>query len=357
MLAGILACVVFTTAAFETNQDGYIGGVVVNQSQDRQPVAGSKVVLQMKSNGEFVPLDETTTDAAGRFLFRGLLVSRYVEYKTSAQYEGIHYPGPRIQLTSEQDTVAATLVVRDVVREPNPLRVRDHDIYVQSSPGVLEVTESMWVENLSDRTYVGPMPDSADEEPVTLQLSIPADFQKVTFNQEVLGRSFSIRDGTLVSSIPWEPGKREVKFTYFIRNTQQRRLWERTVDLPTDTLRVQIATATPAEVSCNLERRETTQRAGYSVVLFASDTAPLSAHHVVRLELGKLPVPWTAYGKWGAAVLLIALIVSRSLASRWGRKAAKTQPGAEQIQDSSSSRGETPRNGQPAARRHGRRAA
>ena len=101
-------------------------------------------------------LDETTTDAAGRFLFRNLLVSQYVEYKTSAHYEGIHYPGPRIQLTSGQDTAAATLAVRDVVHEPNPLRVRDHEIYIQSSTGVLEVTESLWVENPSDRTYVGP---------------------------------------------------------------------------------------------------------------------------------------------------------------------------------------------------------
>jgi len=121
-------------------------------------------------------------------------------------------------------------------------------------------------------------------------------------------------------------------------------------------LRVRIATTAPEEVSCNLEQRGTTQRAGYSEVLFASGTEPLPEHHVVRFELWKLPEPWTSYGKWIAVLLLIALIVCGSIPSRRRRSTAEKQISEDQIQDCSpSSRVETPRSGKPAARRRWRR--
>ena len=101
-------------------------------------------------------LDETTTDRGGRFLFRNLLVSQHIQYKPSAQFAGIHYPGPRVRLVDERNTAAVTLAVRDVVREPNPLLVRGHDISIRSATGVLEVTESLTVENPLRETYVGP---------------------------------------------------------------------------------------------------------------------------------------------------------------------------------------------------------
>ena len=44
----------------------------------------------------------------------------------------------------------------------------------------------------------------------------PADFQKVTFHEEFFGRAFAMRDGKLVTSIPWEPGQRVLAFTYFL---------------------------------------------------------------------------------------------------------------------------------------------
>jgi hypothetical protein len=331
MPAGLLLLVACAATTFDSSYDGTIGGVVVNRSRADEPVAGTKVVLQMKSDGPFALLDETTTDAAGRFLFRNLLVSQYVEYKTSAHYEGIHYPGPRVRLTSGQDAAAATLAVRDVVHEPNPLRVRDHEISIRSATGVLEVTESLLVENPSDRTYVGPEPGNAEEQPVTLQLSIPSDFQKVTFHQEFFGRSFSVRDGKLVTTLPWEPGQRALKFTYFIHNTQQRRLWERTVDLPTDELRVRIATTAPDDVSSNLEPQGATRRAGYTEVRFTSGPNSLPAQHVVRCEMGKLPVPWTYYGKWVAALVLGALIACGSLASRRRRATAPPATGQDPV--------------------------
>ncbi|MHB8864639.1 MAG: hypothetical protein ACYC6N_19715 [Pirellulaceae bacterium] len=358
MPAGLLILVAFTATTLDPTYEGCIGGLVVNQSHDNQPVCGARVVLQMKSNGDFKLLDETLTDGAGRFLFCNLLVSPYVEYKTSADYEGIHYPGPRVQLTSQRNTAAATLGVRDIVHEPNPLRVRAHEIYVRSSTGVLEVTESLWVENPTDKTYVGPVTKNVEDLPITLQLSIPSDFQKVTFHQEFFGRSFAMRQGKLVTSIPWEPGKREVKFTYFMRIAHQDRLWQRTVDLPTDELRICIATTAPEQVSSNLEPRGSTRRAGYFEVHFASSKTPLLPQHVVRCQLEELPLPWTWYGKWIAALLLITVILCGSIANRRRPRGGPRRPGDAQMPgDVSASRVETLSTQKRAARKQLRRTA
>ncbi len=274
MPAALLLFAAFVTAADGVSHDGCIGGVVINSSRGAQPVAGARVVLEMKSDEDFVLLDETTTDAAGRFLFRNLPVSQYIQYKPSAQFEGIHYPGPRVHLARERNTAAVTLTVRDVVLEPNPLHVRNHEINIRSATGMLEVTESLAVENPSQKTYVGTVSGDEGAEPVTLQLSIPADFQKVTFHDEFFGRSFAIRGGRLVTSIPWEPGQRVVKFTYYLRNTRKRKVWERTLDLPTEDLQVRIVASAPDHLTANLHRVATTRNASDWEVLFTSGSMP-----------------------------------------------------------------------------------
>ena len=165
-------------------------------------------------------------------------------------------------------------------------------------------------------------PSGDTAEPVTLQLSIPADFQNVTFHAELFGRSFAMRDGKLVTSIPWEPGQRVLTFTYFLRNTSEQKVWERTLDLPTDALELRVATAAPDRVKGNLARVSTTPIASDWEVLFTSDSRQLPAQYVVQCTLDALPVPWMVYGKWCAALVLVALIVYGSIARRRRRSVA-----------------------------------
>jgi hypothetical protein len=214
-----------------------------------------------------------------------------------------------------------------VIHDPNPLVVRRHEVYLRSAKGLLEVTESLLIENPLPQTYVGPAMDEAvQEEPVTLRLAIPSEFQKVTFEQESFGRSFALRDGQLVTGIPWEPGQRELKFTYVLHNAQQYRVWDRPLDLPTDAVQVRIATSSPDSVSGSLDRQNVVRRAGYSEVLFTSGPTRFPAGHVVRFELGQLPVPWTTHGKRAAAIALLLLIGGATLRRR--RRTAQSQRAA-----------------------------
>ena len=69
---------------------------------------------------------------------------------------------------------------------PNPLVLKKMDIAIRPETGLLRVTESLLLDNPSHTCYVGQAThDNTDL--VTLQLSIPPDFERTTFDQEFLG--------------------------------------------------------------------------------------------------------------------------------------------------------------------------
>jgi hypothetical protein len=214
------------------------------------------------------------------------------------------------------------LSVCDTVAEPSSLVIRRHDIVIRPEAGVLRVTESILVENPTSTCYVGKSA-AEGEEPVTLTLSIPSDFQRTTFEKEFFGRHFSLAGGKLVTGIPWTPGKREVKFTYVLANDKRYRIWERPVDLPCSDLRLCVATAHPEEVSCTLPPAPP-ERSGELV--FQSAGEKLMPGHVIRVELGRLPVPWMVYGRWTAAATLVVLAGGVCLAvMRRGQHAGRSK--------------------------------
>jgi hypothetical protein len=296
----LAACSVLAQPA--PSGEGSIGGIVLNGSDGRSPVAGAEVVLRVNVDGQFMTAAETVTGADGRFDFAPLPLRSDLEYLPGANRGGIHYPGERIRLGPGRPRASVELVVYDTVAEPSPLVARRHEILVRPAPGALEVTETILVDNPTARSYVG-RPASEGGEPVTLELAIPSDFERVTFDREFFGRRFTQAGGKLVTGVPWPPGTREVKFTYLLHNAERHRVWERPLDLPCPNLRLSVATDKPGEVSCNLGRGST-QSDGQ--VAFECDERTLPAGYVVRLEMGRLPVSWMVYGRWVALAVLAA---------------------------------------------------
>ena len=78
------------------------------------------------------------------------------------------------------------------------------DIEIEAQTGVLQVTETFVVSNPTLRSYVGTEgPD--DEAPVTLRLSIPPEFDKVTFDEEFYGRQFQLAEHGIERRFPGRP--------------------------------------------------------------------------------------------------------------------------------------------------------
>ncbi len=246
-------------------------------------------------DGRLLPVAETTADSRGRFRFAGLPTDEGYVYLPGANRGGIHYPGPRVRLSPQRPQAEMTLAVYDAVSFPDPLVVRRHTIALSPEPGLLRVTETMLIDNPTAASYVGQA--AADGiPPVTLQLSIPADFAEVTFAKEFFGRRFALAGGKLATSIPWPPGEREMIFSYIVPNTERQCVWRRPLDLPSTNVRV-------------LVRRNPSG----DEIAFDSGNRTLPAGHLLSVELDHLPVALMTYAPWAATAALIGLLLATCL--------------------------------------------
>jgi hypothetical protein len=238
MLLTLLLLVGSVASANQPVGDGLIEGTVV-RAVDQSAVAGAEVVLRAKVGSQMLTVAETTADAQGRFRFERLPADGTYDYLPGANHDGIHYPGSSVRLSRLRRRADVKLAVHNSVAFPNPLVVRRHEIVLQPQQGALQVTETMLIDNPSPACYVG-QAAGADIEPVTLQLAIPANFERVTFASEFFGRRFAMIEGKLVTGVPWPPGQRELTFSYLLANAQRHYVWQRPLDLPSANVRVSV---------------------------------------------------------------------------------------------------------------------
>ena len=291
-----------------TAAEGIIEGVVLNATRNQEVSSGTEVVLRALFNGKFVSLAQTVTQSDGSFRFAGLPLDGAGPYLPGANQGDVHFPGPRVVLSANRPNANVTLAVFESASRPNPLVIENHEILVHVEPGSIKVRETMVIDNPSSHCYVG-SPRHAGGGPVTLQLGIPVNFERITFDKEVFGRHFSLINEELVTGIPWPPGKRELGFSYVIANDQNNHTWQRRVDLPCSSVNVIVHANHPDQVTCNLPVRSAAQDGKAS---FASSDGPLPAGYLVQLDLDSLPVSTMVYARWIALLILLLLIVAIS---------------------------------------------
>jgi len=308
MLLKLLMLVGSVAAANSPAGDGLIEGAVV-RAVDQSAVAGAEVVLRAKVGGQMLTVAETTADAQGRFRFDRLPADGACDYLPGANRDGIHYPGASVRLSRLRPRANVKLAVHDSVAFPNPLVVRRHEIVLQPQQGALQVTESMLIDNPGPACYVG-QAAGTDAEPVTLQLAIPASFERVTFASEFYGRRFALIDGKLVTGVPWPPGQRELTFSYLLPNAQRHYVWQRPLDLPSAAVRVSVRGDRPEGATCNLSPAP---RQKDGEVVFEAGERTLAAGYLLHVELGLLPVSVMAYAPWLALVVLAGLVAGTIL--------------------------------------------
>jgi hypothetical protein len=302
-LTVILFCAALAAAQASATA-GTIQGRVVNTSTGEPVPCQVSVMLQVQVKGEFAPLREVVSDKQGRFLFERLPENPGIVYQVGATRHGIVYPGPRIRLTDIQPVVRTEISVCDAVASPSPLVLKKMDVTIRPETGLLKITESLLLENPSHTCYVGEAAhDGAD--PITLELSIPPDFERTTFEQEFFGRRFVMVNNKVVTNVPWPPGQRELRYTYVLRNTQEVSQWKRPLDLPCSNITIRVEGKLSNEVRCASLSRALADK---KTVVFESAGKELLAGQVLQVELGRLPVPWMTYGKWVAVAVMLGSI-------------------------------------------------
>jgi hypothetical protein len=302
-VARLLLCACLALAA-SSALAGTIEGIVVNTSAGKPVPCQVAVILQVQVKGQFVSFRDAVSDQQGHFRFTGLPVDGGVVYEPGATRHGIFYPGPRIRLTERAPRAGAKLSVCDASASPSPLVLKKMDVTIQPETGLLRVTESLLIENPSHTCYVGlAAHDGAD--PLTLELSIPPDFERTTFDLEFFGRRFAVVNNKVVTTVPWPPGERELKYTYVLRNAQEVSVWRRPIDLPCSNVTIRVEGKPSSEVRCAALQQG---QADGKATLFESGGLPLAAGQVLQVEIGRLPLPWMTYGKWAALAIMAGLI-------------------------------------------------
>jgi hypothetical protein len=309
---------------FQSPGDAIIQGVVVNGSKGASPVAGAEVVLLAGKDNQFQHVASTTTDQNGCFVFdqRHLTPSPELVYRPGANWEGVHYPGPRLQLDPRAASPRVQLTVHDAVASPCPLIAEVHEIDIRVNPGVLEVTEIVVVDNPSSTTYIGAnKPDAPKTAPTTLSLSIPEGVSHVTFNKEFDGRNFKLVNGRLDTTVPWPPGKRQLAFLYQLPAENHQLLFKRSLDLPCLHARVSVAGKGSQELTCNLPKVTAPDQAPIG---FESAGETLPSGYTIQLQMRKLSIAWMVYARWAAIVLLGALLAATTMRLKWRKKTPRS---------------------------------
>jgi hypothetical protein len=286
---------------------GTIQGVVVNGTRDNEPIGDVEVLLRAGPEGMLEPVAKTRTDMYGKFEFEDVPLEPTIVYLPGADRDGVHYPGERIRLGSDNRLAHVTIVAFDAIESPTPLIVQRHDIALDVQQDAVEISETLFVTNPSRTTYVGEQ--VADMSPTTLRLSVPPNFDRVTFSSEFYGRRFRVDDHQPVTDIPWPPGHRELKFSYRIPIDTSGGMFRRLLDLPARNITLRLRGRNPEEVSCNLQGAENSS----NEIVFASAEQEFPAGHTIELQIGDLPFPWTQCARWGSLIALGAIAVTTAI--------------------------------------------
>lgn len=297
---------------------GHIQGVIVNGTRGNERLGSVRVILQAGPRAALAPVAETTSDFYGKFAFNALPLDPSIIYLPGAERDGVHYAGKRLRLDATNPLAQQTITTFDAVESPSPLRATSHDIDISVVGDVAKVNETLIVVNRSLSTYVGQ--HAADESRTSLRLSVPPNFDRVTFKSEFYGRRFRIMNHQPVTDIPWPPGERELKFAYQIQLEQGAATLHRALDLPSGNVTVRMRGKKPSQLSCNLPVRETRD----DKMVFASSDDQLPAGYVVEVQVGAPPIPWRSYARSGSIVALVMLMFATAIVLR--RRGAQPSP-------------------------------
>jgi hypothetical protein len=297
-----------------TTSAGTIQGVVVDGTHENQLLANVKVVLCAGEGSGVSLIAETQTDIYGKFVFDNLPLDESVTLLPGAQRDGVHYPGNRIRLGPNAPSAHSRIIAFDAIDSPSPLRADSVDIEVWTKRDRMQITETLVVDNPSRMTYVGE--PFEDKGRVSLRLSIPSEFERVTFNSEFYGRRFRVVDHQPTTDIPWPPGRRELKYSYQLPLQTGAGVFRRALDLPSSKVQVKVRSDDMTDVSCNLSQRGAVAN-GFD---FSASKSELSSGFIIELQVGAQPINWMLYARWGSLGVVGLLAVGTAAIYRWRQR-------------------------------------
>lgn len=222
---------------------GVLEGQVVNGTEGGADIgAGIPVTLYLFGVGLEEQIQETETDADGRFSFEGLDTSATLEYWVEATYQDVTF-GTRdlLQFADGDAELAAVVTVFEPTPDDTDVRLDLVHIFAESFGEVLRISETHLFGSGGDRAYIGE--ENADGQRETVLVPLPEGTVGFALGEGIPEDRFAAVDGGLVDSEPVRPGTlvSEVRFSYHLMATGQPISLERRFAYPVTNLSVLVA--------------------------------------------------------------------------------------------------------------------
>ncbi len=185
----------------------------VDPAQAGISVADVEVMLYALQRGGPPGIAKTHTDAQGRFAFEKISNAPDITYLVGAQFEGVPFPGERIQFSDGKLRHEATISITEVhgLADAKPPRTLESTLQFERGAQHWTVTETHQVSNDNAFTIFVPTPNARDS---ILRITLPAGASDFTMPYGVIPEGVDQNERQIAFRGPLYPGKQEFRFSY-----------------------------------------------------------------------------------------------------------------------------------------------
>ena len=194
--------------------DATIRGRVLH-SRTGAPIPGSEVALYALPADAPPGLRRATSDANGAFAFEDIDADPRTTYLLGTRYQGVAYPGARVQFEPGENERAVEVRVADVTDDVTAARLVELRMRIDWLGGRLQIAETLVFENAGERAIMVP-PEVRPGKRALTRLELPAGAGALSGPLGVVPEGLVRAGLELAWWGPLLPGKHEIEYAYEI---------------------------------------------------------------------------------------------------------------------------------------------
>jgi hypothetical protein len=217
-------------------QTATFSGRLLNGSRDSSGVADQKVTLQIFHHTDHAPRDVAvqTTGSGGAFSFRIPAPDTGSVYIAVSEHQGVRYYSDQASF-ARTTRAAGTIVLFDSTQSNRGISVLMHHLFVQDMGEALALRETRVLNNPGTKTILNAISDG-HEHGAILRIPLPPWAQEITPISGPFGSDLHVHENVLYDTGVFEPGNRQISFTYALPWQRDRATLVIQVDQPTRSL-------------------------------------------------------------------------------------------------------------------------
>ena len=213
--AGMILLVLLTIAALPAwSRNATFSGRLLDGSRDSTGVAGEAVALQLLRDDGHPPREVAAqhTGTDGAFSFSIASPDTGAAYLAMVEHQGVRYYSDQASFAGSE--MARHDIVRfDSTRSSREIIVLMHHLFVQDLGEVLALRETRVLHNPTARTIIDAVADG-HETGAILRIGLPPWAQNITPVAGRFGTDLHLHGTDLYDAGVFEPGNRQISFTY-----------------------------------------------------------------------------------------------------------------------------------------------